>query len=559
MTQLFVARLSPRQMGKGRARGNLIPPDAANEPGGDYRDFFDAFTGDQSAKIAVLEFGQPPSPRPASGDVFIGIIGSDDPGGATNEKGLYALGVIKEVLSETGEGNKARVSLLVDFKSKLKKPIGVKDLLRSKYLGSSGLRDNKMFGFESPPQAQNFVRAFNADVDVAKKLPAVKHLLEEQGLDCSILAQAFQGIDWDAPLDGGAGGGASPFRDSLIVSLAAKPFVIIAGGTGTGKTRAAREIAHQIAGEDNVATIAVGADWTDNRPLLGFRNLLSQQGQSQYVAPEALRLILRASAAQDASHILPKEDVNVVEPYFIILDEMNLSHVERYFADFLSSMESGEPLRLHDCPEGLKADGVVGVVPHQVKWPKNLFLIGTVNVDETTYLFSPKVLDRAHVIEFRVSWDEVCSGLSSFSLPNHERWDADSVQAFVDVSLSEYKTLSASDHAKLLEVLGSVHSVLSGGRFVFAHRTARECLNFVASAHALAAEGLIGPVDIIDLIDSALMQKVLPKLNGTTVSLGKVIDGLINVTRAQGLLRCADKLETMSRQLKADQFVSFIQ
>jgi 5-methylcytosine-specific restriction protein B len=308
-----------------------------------------------------------------------------------------------------------------------------------------------------------------------------------------------------------------------------------------------------------VATIAVGADWTDNRPLLGFRNLLSQQGQSQYVAPEALRLILKASAAQEESSVRQQDNIHAVEPYFIILDEMNLSHVERYFADFLSSMESGEPLRLHDCPEGLNADGVVGVVPHQVKWPKNLFIIGTVNVDETTYLFSPKVLDRAHVIEFRVSWDEVSAGLSSFSLPNHERWGAASIQAFMDVSLSGHKTLSDSDHSKLLEVLGVLYSVLSGSRFVFAHRTARECLNFIAAAHALAAEGLIAPVAITDLIDSALMQKALPKLNGTAGSLGKIIEGLIAVSKAQGLVRCTEKLEAMSRQLKADQFVSFIQ
>ncbi len=76
-------------------------------------------------------------------------------------------------------------------------------------------------------------------------------------------------------------------------------------------------------------------------------------------------------------------------PFFIILDEMNLSYVERYFADFLSHMETPD----------LKfvLDGYPGVL----RYPENLFVVGTVNIDETTYMFSPKVLDRANVIEFK--------------------------------------------------------------------------------------------------------------------------------------------------------------
>lgn len=74
---------------------------------------------------------------------------------------------------------------------------------------------------------------------------------------------------------------------------------------------------------------------------------------------------------------------------------MNLSHVERYFSDFLSAMESDEPIPLHKAIE----DDVD--VPNELKLPENVFIIGTVNVDETTYMFSPKVLDRANVLEFK--------------------------------------------------------------------------------------------------------------------------------------------------------------
>jgi 5-methylcytosine-specific restriction enzyme B len=72
---------------------------------------------------------------------------------------------------------------------------------------------------------------------------------------------------------------------------------------------------------------------------------------------------------------------------------MNLSHVERYFADFLSVMESGDVIKLYSGTSRMSSDDKA--IPQEITWPKNLFIIGTVNIDETTYMFSPKVLDRA--------------------------------------------------------------------------------------------------------------------------------------------------------------------
>ncbi len=88
-------------------------------------------------------------------------------------------------------------------------------------------------------------------------------------------------------------------------------------------------------------------------------------------------------------------------PFLAILDEMNLARVEHYFSDVLSAMESGEAVELHEnaaVEEGETDDGVA--VPRSLVLPPNLFLVGTVNIDETTYAFSPKVLDRAFTIEF---------------------------------------------------------------------------------------------------------------------------------------------------------------
>jgi len=331
--------------------------------------------------------------------------------------------------------------------------------------------------------------------------------------------------------------------DLLLRALAAKPFSILAGGTGTGKTRSAKLAAESTSRTGSVEVIAVGADWTDSRPLLGFRNLLAEGGKT-YVAPPALRITLRALE-------------NPGKPYFLILDEMNLSHVERYFADFLSSMESKVPLKLHDSAESLKTEDGVSI-PGKIAYPNNLFVIGTVNIDETTYMFSPKVLDRAHVIEFKVTWGEIVNGLEGAVPSELPPLRPEQVNEFMRISQLSDKALPEEDHELLMEILGELHAALGGTRFVFAHRTARECLNFIASAQALAKADVVTPQNTRNLIDLAVLQKALPKLNGASGTLSKVLEDLMKVSDKHHLKLCKEKLESMSKQLKADQFVSFI-
>lgn len=125
----------------------------------------------------------------------------------------------------------------------------------------------------------------------------------------------------------------------------------------------------------NYEVVPVGANWTENRHIVGFYNVITEE----YEKTPALDLIMNAN--------------NIAEANFLILDEMNLSHVERYFSDFLSAMESGEKIPLHQNDD-------INFPQEIEKLPENLCIIGTVNVDETTYMFSPKVLDRANTIEF---------------------------------------------------------------------------------------------------------------------------------------------------------------
>ena len=125
--------------------------------------------------------------------------------------------------------------------------------------------------------------------------------------------------------------------------------------------------------------------------MVGFVNHLRKDsgGNPIYQATPVLELLLRATA--DLAH-----------PYFLILDEMNLSHVERYFSDFLSAMESKKSIPLHQEDRALRTPSGF-TVEREIAFPENLFVIGTVNVDETTYMFSPKVLDRANVLEFALA------------------------------------------------------------------------------------------------------------------------------------------------------------
>jgi hypothetical protein len=168
-------------------------------------------------------------------------------------------------------------------------------------------------------------------------------------------------------------------------------------------------------------------------------------------------------------------------------------------------------------------------------------------------------IDRAHVVEFKVPWDEIEAGLNEAVSAEIPALTEAQVNEFMRVAGLKDKDLPEDDHDALVEVLGAMHNALDGTRFVFAHRTARECLNFIASAKALAAANIVPEQDTKALIDLAILQKALPKLNGAAGTLSKVLDDLIKVADTHDLDQCKAKLESMSRQLKADQFVSFIQ
>ena len=125
----------------------------------------------------------------------------------------------------------------------------------------------------------------------------------------------------------------------------------------------------------------VRPEWTDPTGLTGYFDVLS----NRYVVPRFLEAVLVATAQSDA-------------PVFVVLDEMNLARVEHYFSDVLSCIETGEDLQLHS--NGVPIEGTTGTsIPAALPLPANLYITGTINVDETTNPVSDKVLDRALVID----------------------------------------------------------------------------------------------------------------------------------------------------------------
>ncbi len=297
----------------------------------------------------------------------------------------------------------------------------------------------------------------------------------------------------------------------FIAALAAKPFVILTGLSGSGKTKIAQAFVRYLAPEQ-YKLVAVGADWINNEHLLGYANALDPK---EYVMPETgvLELILQAAA-----------DENSEKPYFLILDEMNLSHVERYFADFLSAMESGEKIQLYSGSDR-KANGKI--IPKFVAWPKNLYIIGTMNVDETTYMFSPKVLDRAQVIEFRVNSDSMAQYLNGtaavIDFTKLEEKGTDFANSFLCLASEAKNSISLEEKTEINAILVDIFNKLSNSTAEFGFRTAHEIVVFIANARYLMPNK-----DLMEIVDFAVMQKLLPKLHGSASALRPILQELVS-------------------------------
>jgi Cdc6-like AAA superfamily ATPase len=269
--------------------------------------------------------------------------------------------------------------------------------------------------------------------------------------------------------------------------------------------------------------IPVGANWTENRHIVGFHNVITDT----YQKTDALDLILCA---------INKEDL----PHFLILDEMNLSHVERYFADFLSAMESEEKIPLHN------SDHIdeIQKIPKNISIPSNILVIGTVNVDETTYMFSPKVLDRANTIEFYIlPAKNYMSGISTqteligdIEYLENPLSDTDLRKWNIDKLHEEFGYIKTPDGKLFWDVfsdeLTKFQNALRKSGFDFGFRVINEITRFMYVAWKYERK----PANWENwqrYFDTQIKQKILPKVHGSQRTIGDLLQKLFNLCSMQ--------------------------
>lgn len=336
---------------------------------------------------------------------------------------------------------------------------------------------------------------------------------------------------------------------SFVSSLLAKPFAILTGLAGSGKTQLAMRLGEWFGtdehGRHRHVVVPVRPDWTGPEFIFGYEDALrtSSSGAPVWFVPEAFEFVLRA--ANDPAH-----------PYLLILDEMNLAHVERYFSDFLSGVESRRPV-LPDLVFDRESRQWVlrDVEAQRLPLPRNLFVVGTVNVDETTYMFSPKVLDRASTFEFRITAEELDAELRrpvAAQAGEDRKVRAFASLAEVDDWQREYPHPSRDE---IVSVLREVHRILASANQEFGHRALYEILRFCAFYAAT------GDTDANTALDLAMMQKVLPKVHGSRRRVEPILNELETLAAGAGTIPrlplTHSKVVRMTESVRANQFVSF--
>lgn len=351
-----------------------------------------------------------------------------------------------------------------------------------------------------------------------------------------------------------------------LTALRTKPFLLLAGISGTGKSRIVRELArscYEVGREEytahkpkNFEMIQVKPNWHDSTELLGYVSRIS--GTPEFVAGDFLRFIVKAWE-------------NLDTPHFLCLDEMNLAPVEQYFAEYLSVVESRkfedgkivtdpiikpvdaewykklvrELTKVESIQEDFVKDGI--------SLPPNLFVVGTVNMDETTYSFSRKVLDRAMTIEMNEV--DLNGGLQKNV---SELGHIDPIcfkPVFVEGCdvYDDHKELCD----KVIDYLTEVNNILEGTPFKIAYRTRNEFLVYAVNRQLLAGEGS-------DTLNSALDEmtsmKILSRIEGDAAKTETVLKGLDKLLKDKGFDEkgiSLSKIKEMQDKLMTTDYCSF--
>lgn len=343
-----------------------------------------------------------------------------------------------------------------------------------------------------------------------------------------------------------------------------KPFLLLAGISGTGKTRFVREQAkasadiHAMAADANYCLVPVRPDWHEPSDLLGYISRIGSNGP-RYVATDLLRFIVKAwkhaAASATGENIVCKASDEIC-PFWLCLDEMNLAPVEQYFADYLSIVETRVwKAGIYKCDPLLKGDVIreLDQIAQDELWrkldigeeddlsaglkkyfkdvgiplPPNLIVAGTVNMDETTHGFSRKVIDRALTIDFGEFYP---NRYDEFFIPKTRS----KTLGFPLLSQIERDDLISvavdPDGQKTINFLEAVNGILRGTPFELAYRALNEALLTVVCFNP-SDDKLLQAV-----WDDFLMMKVLPRIEGDAEKLDYQ-DNISLLTRLSDILK----------------------
>lgn len=301
---------------------------------------------------------------------------------------------------------------------------------------------------------------------------------------------------------------------NYLRALRTKPFMLLAGISGTGKSRLVRELAFKSCPNiddlqadkttpGNYLMIEVKPNWHDSTEILGYYSNISKK----YQFTKFIHFLVKA-----------KKYPNV--PFFVCLDEMNLAPVEQYFAEFLSVIETRKKndnaIVTGTLVEAQRMRELEGWTEGDLTLPDNVFIIGTVNMDDTTHQFSRKVIDRAMTIEmngdklanmFGRSGDLCYLDEGVWPLENFK-----AVHVCADEVLKELKHDQANTLKQgLVNKLDAINNCLKNTPFQVSYRVLNEMCVY---AGVLLSEGLTIDMAIAQAVDQITLMKILPRIEG---------------------------------------------
>lgn len=352
-----------------------------------------------------------------------------------------------------------------------------------------------------------------------------------------------------------------------ITAIKSKPFLLLAGISGTGKSRIVRELARAcwpIESEEykaqkpkNFEMVQVKPNWHDSSELIGYVSRIS--GEPIYVVGDFLKFIAKAWENWLSDN---------KKPYFLCLDEMNLAPVEQYFAEYLSVVESRKVAEdggiTYDPLVKKDADGFDSLL-RTIAWkkqelndmfesdgvclPPNLIVVGTVNMDETTFSFSRKVLDRAMTIEMNEV--DLRGGLTK----RYEPIGQQSIETLVGTAVEGVDVYESNQAVcdLCIDYLDKVNAQLEGTPFKVAYRTRNEVLLYVVNnlPYTKEEDGTERSQEyvIARALDEITNMKILSRIEGdeskvTADFLGKLKNTISEALTAVSSLRYADKAKS---------------